>query len=227
MNTTLHKNRPEGHVKSDKFVFGTPWLLDLLCKHRFASSVWNFCPWVADVIPPRETSPAAKSEEKRMFSQATDCLTGWFPDMYLNVNQIEKRRKHSSPGLSIKWNYPLPFHKVSTVWVDLLPGKITQWLFLQRKVQLSPVHLFPVTPKIKREGNKLRFKVCHSPSVARGHFHYDIILLQLPQSIPFQWGLKNNLHEETKPGSFKFKWRKRANDVISDPLWRNPALSVH
>ena len=31
---------------------------------------WNFCCWVADV-PPHETSPAAKSEEKRMFSQAT------------------------------------------------------------------------------------------------------------------------------------------------------------
>ena len=36
----------------------------------FTSSVWNFCRWVADV-PPRETSPAAKSEEKRLFSQAT------------------------------------------------------------------------------------------------------------------------------------------------------------
>ena len=35
----------------------------------FASSVWNFCCWVADV-PPCETSPSAKSEEKRMFSQA-------------------------------------------------------------------------------------------------------------------------------------------------------------
>ena len=35
----------------------------------FTSSVWNFCHWVADV-PPRETSPAAKSEEKWMFSQA-------------------------------------------------------------------------------------------------------------------------------------------------------------
>ena len=31
---------------------------------------WNFCRWVADV-PPRETFPAAKSEEKRLFSQAT------------------------------------------------------------------------------------------------------------------------------------------------------------
>ena len=36
----------------------------------FTSSVWNFCRWVADV-PPRETSSAAKSEEKRMFSQAS------------------------------------------------------------------------------------------------------------------------------------------------------------
>ena len=35
----------------------------------FTSSVWNFCRWVADVPPP-ETSLAAKSEEKRMFSQA-------------------------------------------------------------------------------------------------------------------------------------------------------------
>ena len=52
----------------------TPWLLDLLCEHWFASSVWNFCSWVADV-PPRETFPAAKSEEKRMFSQATFLCT--------------------------------------------------------------------------------------------------------------------------------------------------------
>ena len=35
---------------------------------NFTSSVWNFCRWVADV--PHETSPAMKSEEKRMFSQA-------------------------------------------------------------------------------------------------------------------------------------------------------------
>ena len=37
------------------------------------SRVCNLCRWVADV-PPRETCPSAKSEEKRMFSQATD----WF-----------------------------------------------------------------------------------------------------------------------------------------------------
>ena len=36
----------------------------------FTSSVWNFCRSVVDV-PLRETSPAAKSKEKRTFSQAT------------------------------------------------------------------------------------------------------------------------------------------------------------
>ena len=58
-------------VKLDKFIVGTPWLLDLLCKHWFVSSVWKFCRWVADDQAPRQTSPAAKSEEKRMFSQAS------------------------------------------------------------------------------------------------------------------------------------------------------------
>ena len=43
------------NVKLNKFAFGTPWLPDLLCKHWFTSSAWNFCRWVADV-PPRETS---------------------------------------------------------------------------------------------------------------------------------------------------------------------------
>ena len=41
--------------KLNKFAFGTPWLPDLLCKHRFTSSVWNFCRWVAEV-PLREKS---------------------------------------------------------------------------------------------------------------------------------------------------------------------------
>ena len=43
------------NVKLNKFAFGIPWLPDLLCKHWFTSSLWNFCRWVADV-PPRETS---------------------------------------------------------------------------------------------------------------------------------------------------------------------------
>ena len=62
------------HVKLDTFTVGIPWLPNLLCERWFPSSVWNFCRWVADV-PPRETSPAAKSEEKRMFWQAKLCGT--------------------------------------------------------------------------------------------------------------------------------------------------------
>ena len=53
MNTTPYQNSTRKHVKFDKFIFGTPWLLDLLCKHWFASSVWNFSRWVADVPPKR------------------------------------------------------------------------------------------------------------------------------------------------------------------------------
>ena len=66
---TKRKARVGAPLKLDKFIFGTPWLPNLLCKHWFASSVWNLCCWVADV-PPCETSPAAKSEEERMFPQA-------------------------------------------------------------------------------------------------------------------------------------------------------------
>ena len=44
------------NVKLNKFAFRTPWLPDLLCKHWFLSSVWNFCRhWVAG-IPPCESS---------------------------------------------------------------------------------------------------------------------------------------------------------------------------
>ena len=43
----------------------------------FTSSAWTFCRWVADVIP-RETSSAAKREEKRLFSQATFTFDRWY-----------------------------------------------------------------------------------------------------------------------------------------------------
>ena len=52
----------------NKFAFRNPWLLDLLCKHWFTSSVCNFCHWVAD-DPTCKRSSAAKSEEKQPFSQ--------------------------------------------------------------------------------------------------------------------------------------------------------------
>ena len=61
MNTTLSQI-DHGNLKLNKFAFGIPRLPDLLCNHWFISPVWNFCCWVADV-PPRETSPAARSEE--------------------------------------------------------------------------------------------------------------------------------------------------------------------
>ena len=61
------------NVKLNKFVLGTPWLPDILCKHWFTSSVWNFCRWVADV-PPRETSQVARREETRLFSQANSTV---------------------------------------------------------------------------------------------------------------------------------------------------------
>ena len=66
-NTLVKSTRR--NVELNKFGCGTPWLPDILCKQRFTSSVWDFCRWVADV-PPRETSPAAKGEEKRLFSKA-------------------------------------------------------------------------------------------------------------------------------------------------------------
>ena len=47
----------------------SPRLPDLLCKHWFTSSVWNFCCWGADV-PRGETYLEGRSEEKRLFSQA-------------------------------------------------------------------------------------------------------------------------------------------------------------
>ena len=36
------------NVQLNKFEFGNPWLLDSFCQHWFTSSVWNFCPWVAE-----------------------------------------------------------------------------------------------------------------------------------------------------------------------------------
>ena len=80
------------HEKLDKFIFGTAWLPDLLCKHWCASSVWNFCSWVADV-PPHETSKAAKSQEKRMFSQA-ELLACWHRVFFVLRAEPPRRGHH-------------------------------------------------------------------------------------------------------------------------------------
>ena len=65
-----HNTSPKStrrHAKLDKFIFGTPWLPDSLCKHWFASSVWNLCRWVADV-PPRETFSGEERGETDVFA---------------------------------------------------------------------------------------------------------------------------------------------------------------
>ena len=77
------------HAKLEKFIFGTPWLPDLLGKHWFASSVWNFCRWVAHV-PPCETSPATKSKEKRMFPQASKTLDIVYSLILVRVDDINQ-----------------------------------------------------------------------------------------------------------------------------------------
>ena len=61
MNTTFYQNRPEETEN---------WANLHLEPHNPITSLWNFCRWVADV-PPRETFPAARSEEKWLFSQAS------------------------------------------------------------------------------------------------------------------------------------------------------------
>ena len=67
-----------GEVKLNKFEFGTQGLLDLLCKHWFSSSVWNFCFWV-QAVPPFEMSKAVRSKKKRLFSQANSPPTNFIP----------------------------------------------------------------------------------------------------------------------------------------------------
>ena len=52
------------------YIWG-PWLSDLLRRNWFTSSVWNFCRWSGADVPPGETSIAARSKEKWLYSQAT------------------------------------------------------------------------------------------------------------------------------------------------------------
>ena len=65
--------------------FVLPFVFCLSFVNNFTSSVRNFCGWVADVIP-RETSSAAKSEEKRSFSQIISSLNWvfWWVQIYLS-----------------------------------------------------------------------------------------------------------------------------------------------
>ena len=70
--------------------FVLPSVFCLSFVNNFTSSVRNFCGWVADVIP-RETSSAAKSEEKRSFSQIMSSLNWvfWWVQIYLSSRLLE------------------------------------------------------------------------------------------------------------------------------------------
>ena len=48
-----------GNIKQNKFTFGTPKLPDLLCKHWFTSSVWNFSGQGADIPSAEERGKTA------------------------------------------------------------------------------------------------------------------------------------------------------------------------
>ena len=89
-----------------------PFLLALRRRGRFArrnliaSSVWNFCRWVSDV-PPRETSPAAKREEKPHREQV-DIL-----------NAVKRKKLRREILFNITWF--LTVIQVSA-WSRLAPG---------------------------------------------------------------------------------------------------------
>ena len=93
MNTTLHRNPPKDKQNWTKlYLEPHDYRIYYVSLHWFASSVWNFCHRVAD-IPPRETSPLAKSEEKRMFSQATMALVkdqSWYSNPGTQVGTQNK-----------------------------------------------------------------------------------------------------------------------------------------
>ena len=67
---TLPNSTRSRNIKTNKYAFGAPWLLDWLCKPWFTSSVWNFCCWDTDV----SLSQAAWSKEKWLFSKAVTNL---------------------------------------------------------------------------------------------------------------------------------------------------------
>ena len=85
----------------------------------FTSSVWNFCRWNADV-PPREKSSVAKSEEKRMFSQAREEITvvETFQSGEINFQSGFKGEGIANSHVTfgrvnalVKWFWGHPFHR--------------------------------------------------------------------------------------------------------------------
>ena len=59
--------------KIEQIWMWTPWLPDILCKHWFMSSVWNFCRWVADV--PREITQRRRARRNGCFAGYLDFIS--------------------------------------------------------------------------------------------------------------------------------------------------------
>ena len=91
-----HKTLPESTrriQKSNKFSFGTPWLSDLLCKHWFTSSVWNFYRWGADVLL-GETFPRREARRDCCFrrlgnSGQRPCFLKSLKNLYYNPRDAD------------------------------------------------------------------------------------------------------------------------------------------
>ena len=87
------------NVKLNKFAFGTLSLPDLLCKHWFTSSVWNFCRWVADV-PPREPSLIGDERGETSAVRRLPCTKLWFfPSKFCKFSLFMKVLKIGIFGL--------------------------------------------------------------------------------------------------------------------------------
>ena len=90
---TYH-NPPEKNIKSNKYTFGAPWLLDLLSyKHWFTSSIRNFCHWSTDV-PSDEKSLATRSKEKQLYLQASL----WLYEPRRSWDWLTKMQKEKKQG---------------------------------------------------------------------------------------------------------------------------------
>ena len=108
----------------------------LLCKYWFTSSVWNFLRWGAD-IPPGVTSLAARSEKRRLFSQAIKkqferSSTRAKPHSWLNLSILEK--------LVITWPYIYRSTKRPSVRLILHIHIAIDWQ-LSNRVSADQYHL--------------------------------------------------------------------------------------
>ena len=76
------------------------------------SSVWNFYRWVAD-IPPRETSQAARSEEKQLFLQAGPLTWGEILGFWgMKLMKCTFYNHYSDNNKNFYWWYQFVFFQI-------------------------------------------------------------------------------------------------------------------